>query len=134
MGFSLSLSNYCGCCNFSSDILSNYCLIHFSDLLFSMETFTVLKSLETVVPEWYRLGLALGLPEATLSTIEHDHHRSVETCKRKMVQKWLHFPRLNPSWCSLVKALQAIGLNAAAVKISKEHCKSRTWSQGSWYR
>ena len=99
-----------------------------------METSAVLKSLETVVPEWYRLGLELGLPEATLSTIEHDHHRSVETCKRKMVQKWLHSPCLNPSWCSLVKALQATGLSATAAKISKEHCKlgivPRTLSQG----
>ena len=102
-------------------------LLYFhSDLLFSMETSAVLKSLETVVPEWHRLGLALGLPEATLSTIEHDHHRSVDTCMRKMVQKWLHSPRLNPSWCSLVRALQAIPLGAAAAKISKEHCKSGT--------
>ena len=99
-----------------------------------METSAVLKSLETVVPEWFRVGLELGLSEATLSTIEHDHHRSVETCKRKMVQKWLHSPRLNPSWCSLVKALQAVGLNAAAAKISKQHCKlgpcPRTLPQG----
>ena len=86
----------------------------------------VLKSLETVVPEWFRVGLELGLSEATLSTIKYDHHRSVETCKRKMVQKWLHSPRLNPSWCSLVKALQAVGLNAAAAKISKQHCKLGT--------
>ena len=95
-----------------------------------MEMSTVLTSLEPVVQEWFRLGLELGLPESTLSAIEHDHPNNVNTRKRKMVQKWMHSSHPNPTWCSLMKALKAVGLNSAAEKICKAHCKLGSLNQG----
>ena len=96
-------------------------LIHFlnayTDILFPMTTRDVLRCLEQVVSEWFRLGLELGVAESALSTIEYDHHGDVATCKRKMVQEWLRQPW--PSWCSLVDALNNTGLMAAASQISQ---------------
>ena len=75
-----------------------------------------------MVGEWFRLGLELGLPESTLKTIEYNHPRDVETCKRKMVQEWLKQPC--PSWCSLVEALNEVGLKRAANNISEASSNS----------
>ena len=83
----------------------------------------VLKSINTVVGEWFRLGLELGLPERTLKTIEYNHPKDVETCKRKMVQEWLEQPC--PSWYSLVEALNEVGLKCAASKVSEESSNSK---------
>ena len=77
----------------------------------------VLKSIDAVVGEWFRLGLELRLPESTLKTIEHDHPKDVGTCKRKMVEKWLEQPC--PSWCSLAEALSEVGFKRAAKKVSE---------------
>ena len=83
----------------------------------------VLKSINTVVGEWFLLGLELELPESTLKTIECNHPRDVETCKRKMVQEWLEQPC--PSWYSLVEALNEVGLKRAAKNISEASSNSK---------
>ena len=69
------------------------------------------------------MGLELGVPQCTLETIEYDHRNDVEACKRKMVQQWLKQPC--PSWCSLVEALNEIGLKYVAHKISEKYSTSK---------
>ena len=83
----------------------------------------VLKSIDGVVKEWFRLGLELGVPQCTLEAIEYDHRNDVEACKRKMVQQWLKQPC--PSWCSLVEALNEIGMKHMAHKLSEKYSTSK---------
>ena len=73
--------------------------------------------------EWFLLGLKLGVPESALETIEYNHSKDVETCKRKMIQEWLKRPC--PSWCSLEEAMKAVGLKHAANEISKQCLESK---------
>ena len=87
-----------------------------------MELIMVLTALESVVGEWYMLGLHLGLSVSVVDTIERDYHTTPER-KKSMVQKWMSVPQLCPSWCSLVKAFHKVGLKSAAEKISKECSK-----------
>ena len=87
-----------------------------------MELIKVLTALEPVVGEWYMLGLHLGLSDSVVDTIERDYHTTPER-KKRMVQRWMSAPQLCPSWCSLVKALCEVGLNAAAERISMEYSK-----------
>ena len=98
------------------------CPLYTADLLFPMEPIKVLTALESVVGEWYMLGLHLGLSDSVVDTIERDYHTTPERRKR-MVQRWMSTSKLCPSWCSLVKALHKVGLNTAAEKISKEYSK-----------
>ena len=92
------------------------------DLYFPLEMSEVLKSLEQVVYRWFDLGLQLGLSDGVLHAIEHDYQR-IGDRKREMVSKWMTSPALNPTWCSLAKALHAIELHVVADKVSVEHCK-----------
>ena len=92
------------------------------DLYFPLEMSEVLKSLEQVVYRWFDLGLQLGLSDGVLHAIEHDYQR-IGDRKREMVSKWMTSAALNPTWCSLAKALHAIELHAVAEEISVEHCK-----------
>ena len=87
-----------------------------------MELIKVLRTLESVVGQWDRLGLHLGLSDSVVDTIEKDYHTTPER-KKRMVQRWMLAPQLCPSWCSLVKALREVDLNTAAERISKEHSK-----------
>ena len=62
-----------------------------------------------VVPEWYSLGLELGLTEHALNIIEKDHEKDVSSCKGKIFSKWLSSVK-DPSYSGLVDAL-IIGLH-----------------------
>ena len=104
-----------------------YALSTLADLLFPMELIKVLRALESVVGEWYMLGLHLGLPGSVMDMIEKDYHTTAER-KMKVVQRWMSAPQLWPSWCSLVKALREAGLNTAAESISKEYDKYMFYS------
>ncbi len=94
-------------------------IVSTTDIVFPLSTLEVLKSIEPVVGPWYRLGLELGLTNGTLETIEHDHQRDVETCKRRMVREWLKKPQA--TWRSLELALLKVGEEEAAADIAEEH-------------
>ena len=87
-----------------------------------MELIKVLRALEPVVGQWYMLGIYLGLSDSVVNTIEIDYHTTPER-KMRMIQRWMSAPKLYPSWCSLVKALDEIGLNTAAERISMKYSK-----------
>ena len=83
----------------------------------------VLKSIDAVVNEWFRLGLELGVPPSTLETIKYNHPTDVEACKVKMVEQWLKQP--GSQWYSLVEALNEIGLKYIANKIAEKYSNSK---------
>jgi len=75
-----------------------------------------------VVPEWYSLGLQLGLHEHTLNIIEKDNSKDSSVCMRKMFSKWL-LTNKDASYTGLVDALIAIGKKVVAEKVSQQFCK-----------
>lgn len=103
-------------------------IVHFCpdiDMLFpkGLTSLQVMESINAVVTEWFRLGLKLGVPPNTMETIQYDHCNDVEACKIKVVQQWLKQP--HPLWCSLVEALNEIGLKKIAAKISDNYSTSK---------
>ena len=87
-----------------------------------MELIKVLRALEPVVGQWYMLGIYLGLSDSVVNTIEIDYHTTPER-KMRMIKRWMSAPQLCPSWCSLVKALDEVGQNTAAERISMKYSK-----------
>jgi len=68
-----------------------------------------LKDLVDVkVKSWYKLGLKLDIKDDDLDTIESNHPRDQEVCKRDMFKAWLrNCPQ--PSYSQLVQALVESG-------------------------
>ena len=69
--------------------------------------------------QWYTLGLALGLEEDVLNSIEVDQSNKHPKCKRAVFRKWLES---NPtaSWNEFLKALVQIGEEELAEKVRNE--------------
>ena len=67
---------------------------------------------EMTAAKWYQLGVQLGIPPATLSTIQFDHPRDAQRCMTEVISWWL---RNSPecSWAKLAEAVEAMGGYAA---------------------
>ena len=72
--------------------------------------------------EWKDLGLKLGILYPTLQKIEKNRHGMVEECKREMLAAWLQIVDKvsEPSWTTLVDALESIGEIRLADEIKKQ--------------
>jgi hypothetical protein len=72
-------------------------------------------------PKWFHLGLALGISEAKLETIDRDFHRAEEQFT-EMLSVWLTMSSPQRSWESLVTALKqpTVGFNDLAKSIEEE--------------
>jgi len=75
-----------------------------------------------VAPEWYSLGLQLGLTEDMLNIIETDDGRNSTVCRRKMFSKWLSTNN-DANYTDLVDALIVIDKKDVAEKVSQQFCK-----------
>ena len=73
-------------------------------------------------PQWYDLGLELGVEETTLDVIKNDNDNKTEICFRAMLSVWLKMIDPCPSWEGLVAALKQpyIGHEELADKVNKE--------------
>ena len=94
-------------------------------LLFDSEGISLqdmLNELEDVIVEWFKLGVYLKVPSATLKAIRSDSKR-VEECKLFMLIEWSKYD--TPTWEKLVTALIHIDMPSVAVKIATKHRKFR---------
>ena len=75
---------------------------------------------EMTAAKWYQLGVQLGIPPATLSTIESDHSRDAQRCMTEVINWWLqNAPEC--SWAKLAQVVEAMGDYAAlAVRLSQK--------------
>ena len=76
------------------------------------------------LPNWYALGVDLGLLKSTLDGIEDEHRHNVSRCLLECISQWLSkadkvIEKGEPTWDSLANALRNIGEVAAAEKIGK---------------
>ena len=90
-----------------------------TDQLFPMGIKDLMHHLESIVKNWFQLGMQLGLPMSKLEEIESNNPSNILRCKRLMLQDWQRRPTLKPSWCTLVDALYSIKENTAGDKISR---------------
>ena len=90
-----------------------------TDQLFPMGIKDLMHHLESIVKNWFQLGMQLGLSMSKLEEIECNNPSNILRCKRLMLQEWQRRPTLKPSWCTLVDALCSIKENAAGDKISR---------------
>jgi len=84
----------------------------------------ILKELVKVkVESWFNLGLELDIEDDELQTIERNHPKDQESCKRDMFRTWL---RICPqaSYRQLVQALVELGDMSEADRLCKKHGKS----------
>ena len=62
--------------------------------------------------KWYGLGVQLGIPPATLSTIGSDHPHDARRCMTEVITRSLqNAPEC--SWAKLAQAVEAMGGYAA---------------------
>ena len=72
------------------------------------------------VPNWYLLGLQLGVSEDKLDVIERNYPRDNDLCKVKMFGAWLKMDT-SATYRKLARALVAIGKR----NIAEAMCTSR---------
>lgn len=101
----------------------------------------VLTSLEVGFfdKQWTRLGLALGLYEGTLSTIEKNNPKDVDGCIEKCLAQWLKRAdgvdeKGGPTWTTLANALCDRNNKSAAEHISESLCLSLWITTFYYYR
>lgn len=73
-------------------------------------------------PDWFDLGLELGIGQTTLRAIQHDNRDVTKRCFTDMLSEWLKMVDPIPSWEGLIAALKqpSIGHNKLATKVEKE--------------
>lgn len=86
------------------------------------QLFEVMNLLWKARINWYNLGLALGIDETTLKTIQVDYG-DVESCFREMLSKWLKMISPPPSYEALVKVLvqPPVDCKELASELAKKH-------------
>ena len=75
-------------------------------------------------PNWFPLGLSLGLLKPTLDTIEAEPRNNVSRCLLECLCQWLSkadkvVEKGGPTWNSLANALRNIGEIASAEKVNE---------------
>ena len=75
-------------------------------------------------PNWFPLGLSLGILKPTLDTIEAEHRNNVSRCLLECLSQWLSkadkvVEKGGPTWNSLAIALRNIGEIVSAEKINE---------------
>ena len=68
----------------------------------------------TEVTEWHQLGVQLGVPAATLRTIESNYH-DAKRCKTEVLIWWCNNAPVI-SWEKLAQAVEAVGEHAAVAE------------------
>ena len=88
----------------------NFCHTYLCSLAASTLTLKEIQNElnELTAANWYQLGVQLGIPPATLSTIESDHPRAAQRCMTEVINWWLqNSPEC--SWAKLAQAVEAMG-------------------------
>ena len=75
------------------------------------------------VAKWQTLGIHLGMTEDEITEIEQDHPRDTARSRTAMLDKWLKKEE-NPSWVSIIEALESMSEVNLAKKMRKRYMAS----------
>ena len=78
---------------------------------------------ELKVEKWQTLGIHLGMTEDEIREIEQDHPGDTARRRTAMLDKWLRKEE-NPSWMSIIEALEGMSEVNLAKKIRKKYMNS----------
>ena len=81
---------------------------------------TLRELVQLRVMRWYEVGLLLDIDEGNLDIIEHDHHRDLKACRRKMFSLWLRNSK-NATYEALLEALRSADEIKAAEELCQQH-------------
>jgi hypothetical protein len=84
------------------------------------------SSLVDASPEWFTLGLQLGINYTDLKMIEQNNHR-VQDRFMKMLSVWLEMTNPCPTWDGLIKALESPSVGH--VNLANQLATDRTLSE-----
>lgn len=71
--------------------------------------------------EWQNIGVLLNIPDGSLDNIREANHHQPRDCLREMIKIWLAMIDPEPTWESLVKAVECINPRKAEEIRSKYH-------------
>ena len=77
----------------------------------------ILETIKTVVFDWEKLGLNLGIEKYKLDEIKYNCHDQVQVCRKDMVYYWIETK--NATCDRLIRALNKIGEVKVADNITK---------------
>lgn len=84
------------------------------------------------VPEWFELGLKLGVTRHQLKKTKQEYPHTIDRCISEMVEAWLRLDCVDdvilnrrPCWKELASALQHMGYDAIANDIAAKYKKTR---------
>ena len=85
----------------------------------------ILSNELATVSDWYVLGLKLGLRPDQLRAIQSNNPTAgVERWKPEMLDKWLRTDS-NASWENVMSALQSMGEDAVAKRITQKYVQAK---------
>ena len=101
---------------------------HSWNCLFPLDFASVLRKLQDIVQDLYRLGVSLSLPRHLLDAVETDFPHSTERRRTKLVRVWMSSSPDPPCWWHLVQALKQMDYRVLAKEIETE--QSKFWGIG----
>ena len=101
------------------------CLRNFTfwNELFPLDSASVLRYLNNVVRELFKLGIYLGLPSSKLEAIEKDFPTDTDRRRIQLVRVWMSSSPDPPCWWLLAQALEQVDHRALAQRIKRQHSK-----------
>ena len=84
------------------------------------DTFYDLVNELSEIVGWYRLGLALNIPEHQLQIINQDNLHNTEMCRTKMLSWWWENAE-ERKWSTLIQALARTGSCRLASRIALKY-------------
>ena len=104
------------------------CKLTLWNSLFPLDFASVLRKLQAIVQDLYKLGISLSLPRHLLDAIETDFPHSTERRRTELVKVWMSSSPDPPCWWHLVQALKLMDYRVLAKEIESE--QSMFWGIG----
>ena len=82
----------------------------------------LLKELNSAASDWENIGIQLDVEDSDLKQVKADNSGDSKACLREMLRMWLSRVDPPPSWSAIVEALDNLGHQDIAQRISTKYC------------
>ena len=107
------------------NILGCTCIVAWSFLFKELVKPTLkdlMRELKVKAADWEDIGVELEVDDGTLKQIKTDNPGDSKSCLRELLRKWLSCVDPQPSWASIVEAIEGIGDEGLATEIKEKYC------------
>ena len=81
----------------------------------------LMRELKMKAADWEDIGVELEVDDGTLKQIKTDNPGDSKSCLRELLRKWLSRVDPQPSWASIVEAIEGIGDEELASKLKSKY-------------